>query len=330
MGEIIGRDIEVGFSTEAVRGTAETVVDKWFRNVTANIVERAENVEDDTSRGRLEDMEGRRVVQKYIEGDMDGIAHADAIGYLYSSLYGKVSSSVVAGSVYDHEFTLNQNIEHQSLTVFGKDGDAQQVKFAGCMVNTLEINATVDDYVRFTAGIIGKEATDDTATPSYDTEYDFIGCDITVKIADTEAGLAGAEASKLKEVTLTHDQGGLRDHVLGNCPPDNVYNTKKMITGEMTLNFTDETFKDLYLSDLAKYMSITIEGEADIGGGNNPSITYVLNKVLVNDWNKNENGKDELVTQTVSFKAYYNKTDQEQSKVTLRNLTASYANVPSN
>jgi hypothetical protein len=97
--EIIGREIEVGFSTEATRGTAESVVDKWQKNVTANIVERAEYADDDSTHGVLEDMDGRRIVQKYIEGEMGGIVHVDAIGYLYSSIYGKVSSALVSGSV---------------------------------------------------------------------------------------------------------------------------------------------------------------------------------------------------------------------------------------
>lgn len=326
--EIIGRQLEVGLSTEATRGTAETTVDKWFKNVTASIVERAEHVEDDSTRGRFEDMDGRRVTQKYIEGDIEGIAHADALGYLYSSVYGTVASSNVAGSVYDHEFTLKQDSIHQSLTVFGKDGSVQQLRYGGCMVSTLELNAAVDDYVRFTASFVGRNATDDTETPSYDTEYDFVGRDITVKIADTEAGLSGATATKLKEITITHDQGAIRDHVFGSYDPDDVYNAKQTIEGSFVLNFTDEDFKDLYLGDDAKYMSVTIEGEADIGGGNNPAITYVFNKIQFTDWNR-EGGNDELVTQPISFKAFYNESDSEASKVTLRNLTSAYANTPS-
>ena len=328
MAEIIGRELEVGFSTEGTRGTAEATVDKWSKNVTASIVERAEHADNDTVRGVLEDMEGRRVVQKYIEGDIEGIAHVDAIGYLYSSLYGKVTSAVVAGSVYSHAFTLRQNIEHQSLTVFAKDGGVQNLKFAGCMVNTLEINAAVDDYVRFTAGITGRTAENASVSASYDTEYDFIGRDITVKIADTEAGLAGATATPVKEITVTHDQGSIRDHVLGSYTPSDIYNAKHSIEGEFTLNFTDETFKDLYLGDSSKYMSITIEGEAILGGSYKPTITYIFNKVQFNDWNRS-GGADELVTEPISFKCYYNETDEEASKVTLQNLTTVYNSVPS-
>lgn len=329
MSEIIGRDLEVGFATEATRGSAEASVDKWMRNVSANIRERSVQADDDSSRGVLEDMENRRVVQKYIEGDMEGIVHVDELGYLLASIYGKVSSAVVAGSVYDHEFGVKQDIEHQSLTVFAKDGSAQQLKFAGCMAGNLEINAAVDDFLRFKSSIVGRSAADDTSTPSYDTEYDFIGRDITIKIADSEAGLAAATAIKAKSFRITHDQGNIRDHVFGSQTPDDLYNAKNSLEGEIVLNFTDETFKDLYLGDSAKYMQITIQGEADLGGGYYPTITYVLNKVKVTDWDRN-GGKDELVTETVTFKAYYNESDGEASKVTLRNLTSEYSSVPSN
>jgi hypothetical protein len=46
------------------------------------------------------------------------------------------------------------------------------------------------------------------------------------------------------------------------------------------------------------------------------------------DWNR-AGGADELVTEPIKFRAFYNATDSKQSTVTLQNLTASYANVPS-
>ena len=101
-----------------------------------------------------------------------------------------------------------------------------------------------------------------------------------------------------------------------------------MIDGSFTLNFADETFKDLYLGDAAKYMSLTIEGDADLGSGNKPTITVILNKVQLMDWGRS-GGANELVVETVGFRAFYNATDSEQSTTTIKNLTASYTNVPS-
>lgn len=326
--EIIGKEIECGLAIESSRGTAITTAQKWFRKVVANIVERAEHAVDDTVRGKIEDAEGRRVVQKYIEGELEGIVHADAIGYLLSNIYGVVVSTNVTGSIYSHVFNLGQNIQHPSLTVFAKDGSVQQLVYDNAMVNKLEISASLDDYVRFTASFLAAEATDNSDTPSYDTEYDFIARDITVKMADSEAGLSGATAMKVKDINISWDQGLIRDHVVGSYVPDDVYNSKLMIEGQFTLNFSEETYKDLYLGDSSKYMSITIQGETDLGSGNYPTITILLNKVQLMDWNR-AGGRDDLVTEPISFRAFYNASDSKASQVTVKNLTASYANVPS-
>jgi hypothetical protein len=75
-------------------------------------------------------------------------------------------------------------------------------------------------------------------------------------------------------------------------------------------------------------MSITIKGDEDLGAGNNPTITILLNKAQIMDWNRS-GGSNDLVTETVSFKAFFNAEDTAQSSVKIRNLTASYGNVPS-
>lgn len=328
MSEIIGRQIEFGVATEAVRGSAETAADKWIRKVAATILERAAHAEDDTKRGRLEDGEGRRKVQTYIEGELQGVLHADVLGWFLSNIYGVVVTSTVAGSVKSHLFTLAQNIQHPSLTLFGKDGSIQQRTYSNAMIDSLEISAQINELVRFRSKFIASVAASNSDTPSYDTEYDWVTRDITIKVADSEAGLGAASAVKAKDLTVTFTQGVIRDHVVGSYTPDDNYNTRLMIEGTITKNLEDTTFKDLYLGNSSKYMSIVLEGEADIGSGNHPSLTLVLNKVQVVDWTRTD-GANELVTETITFRAYYNATDTEQSTATLKNLTASYDNIPS-
>jgi hypothetical protein len=206
---------------EETRGTAESVAEKWARNVTANIVERAEKVVDDATRGRLEDSEGARVVKKWVEGELQGIVHADLIGYLFYCLYGAVSTQTVSGSVKDHTFSLAQNIQAPSLSIFAKDGSVQQKVFNGGTLASLELSAVVDNFVRFTANFMARSSASNADTPSYsNTEYDFIGKDVSIKFADTEGGLSGATAIKAKEITINWDKGLIADHVLGQHTPN--------------------------------------------------------------------------------------------------------------
>ncbi len=324
MNEFIGRSIDFALAVEQTRGTAETTAQRNVRKVTCNLIPRVERVIDDTTFGRIEDAERVRSVRKWSEGDVEGIVHADVLGYYLYNLYGEVDSSVVSGSVYEHEFTLAQNITHPSLTFFVKDGEVRQAKIAGGMLSSFELSVTTDDYIRYTAGIIGKEAVDDTSViPALQTEYDFISRDVTVKLATSEAGLSSATALKLKNLNINWNPNTEADFVFGNYSPDNIYNKQFAIEGDFELNYTDDTFKDLYESDNFRYMQIVIEGEANLGGGNNPTITILLNKVQITDWSRTSAG-DDLVTQTVNFKAFYNTTDEQQSQVNLINLTDEY------
>ena len=321
--EIIGRQCEVGFALEEDRNTAETVAEKWFKNVKVNIVERSEKAIDDATHGRLEDSDGARVVKTWIEGDLEGIVHADAIGYLFYNLYGTVTTQTVTGSIKDHAFSLEQSIQHPTLSIFVKDGDVQQKVFSGGMVTNLQLTAVQDNFVRFKTSFMALEAANNSDTPSYDTEYDFIGRDVVIKLADTEGGLSGASALPAKDLTITWDPGAIMDYVLGSRAPSSIFNAKMSIEGELNLNYEDNTLKDLYLADTYKYLQVVIQGEADIGSNNHPTITLLCNRAQIMDWNR-DGGADELVTQPVNFKAFYNATDSEQSTMTLRNLTAEY------
>ena len=327
--EFIGRQVSFALAVESERGVAESVAERNVRKVTCNLIPQTERVIDDSTFGRLEDSERIRSVRRWNEGDVEGIVHADVLGYYLYNIYGEVDSSNVAGSVYEHEFTMEQSIKHPSLTLFVKDGEVRQEKLAGGMITTLEINASTDDYVRYTANFLAKEGeTDNSEIPALATEYDFVGRDITVKIAATEGGLGAAPALKLKDLSLTLNTNAEADFVFGDYSPDNIYNKQFSIEGSFTRNFTDETFKDLYEGDDFRYMQIVIEGEADIGGGNKPTITILLNKTQVQDWSRTSAG-DDLSTEDVSFKAFFNVTDTQASKVTLKNLTETYENLGS-
>lgn len=325
--EFIGREVDFALAVEQTRGTAESVADRNVRKVSCNLIPRAERVVDDSTFGKLEDATNIRTTRKWNEGDVEGIVHADVIGYYLYNIYGAVTSTVVSGDVNQHIFTMEQNIKHPTLTLFVKDGDVRQEKLAGGMITTLELTANTDNFVRYSTSFLAKEGAADSSTiPSLQTEYDFVGRDISVKIATTEAGLSSATALKLKDLSLTLNTNAEADFVFGDYSPNDIYNKQFSIEGSFTKNFVDETFKDLYESDDFRYMQIKIEGEADLGGGNNPSITILLNKIAVQDWSRTSAG-DDLSTEDVSFKAFYHETDEQASQVTLVNLTDSYVTV---
>jgi len=323
MSEFIGRQIDFGIAVEGTRGTAESVAERNVRKVTANLTPKVEKVVDDTSFGRLEDSSRSRVVRKWSEGDIEGIIHADVIGFYLNNLYGSLATTEIEIDVYSHVFNLDQDIKHPSLTFFIKDAGVRQLKVPGGMVSSFEIQASVDSFVRYTANIMGRESETDASTyPALQTEYDFIGKDITVKIADTEAGLSGASALKLKDLNVSWETNAEADFVFGAYSPNDIYNKQFSISGSFTKNFEDTTFEDLYNSDDFKYMSVVIIGDQEIGD-EHPTLNLVMNKVSITE-HERTSAPDDLVTESVSFKAFYNTADSKQSQMTIINETVTY------
>lgn len=318
----IGKLEEVGVAIEASRGVAESAPSKWLKKVSASIVSKVEKTLDDSNQGVMEDSVGARVTKKWFEGDLEGIIHADALGYLLMNVYGADTPTSLGSGVYSHAFSLEQSVEHPSLSIFRKDDSATQKVYSGGVISKLTISAKPEDYVRFSASIVCGGEGSDANNASYDTEYDFIGKDVTIKIADTEAGLAGATALDVKDLSLAYDLGAIQDFKLGSYGPSN-YNAKSSIEVDLTKNFEDATFEDLLKADTAKYMKIEITGDTAIATGIYPKITLILNKAMITDWSKDAPA-DGLATEKLKFKAFYNATDGEQSTLTLINKTASY------
>lgn len=329
MAEIIGRDIEAGVSVEETRGTVAPSMERAIKKVTAEVLPQAEHVTDDSTQGVLEDSRDRRVVQKWIEGDIEGSARVGMLGYFLYNLYGAVSSSEIDTSgVYEHTFTLQQDIKHPSLTVFLKDGDIAQYAYNGGMVTNFELNAAPDDLVRFTASMAARDSQDDSSTFSYDTDYDFIGKDVTVKMADTSSGLGGASAMDVKDLTVTWDPNAITDEfVFGSYTPKDIYNAGMAIEVSLTRQYLDSSFEDLYRNDDDKYLRITIEGDADLGDGNAPKVQITLNKAKVTDWSRS-GGSDEVVTEDVTLKGFYNESDEVQSEVITQSTVTEYDTAP--
>jgi hypothetical protein len=67
-------------------------------------------------------------------------------------------------------------------------------------------------------------------------------------------------------------------------------------------------------------MDIAITGDAVLAGATSPKLRVLMNKVQIVDWNRS-GGSDELVTETVSFKAFLNQTDNKQSIAELTNVS---------
>lgn len=317
--QFIGRDIEVGVAI----GEASSA-DHSIQKTTANIFKGVETADDETTRGSIISRKGRRVTQKYAEGSLEGNVHSEAIGYFLKNIWGDVETTDNEDGVYSHEFTLDDDHIHDELTFFLKEG-SEEKKVEDAHISTLEISASPDSYVTFSAEIIAKDMVEDSFNPSYGTEYDFIGKDVTVKIADSRDDLDSEDAIEVREVTINQNRNLDRYHILGDYSPKKIYGPN--FENEITLEkeYLDNTFKDLHEGDSSKYIRITIEGDESLDSGDKPKIEYDFYKVQVTDWSKGD-GADDIIEESVTLQAYEN-TEEDSNKlgkVTLVNNTEDY------
>lgn len=329
--KIIGRQVQMGIAKEAVRGTAEAAAAFWIPFSELDINEKNTKINDEQSFGVIEDAIGQSIVKQWAEGSLKapiGDAHFPLLLY---SLLGSKAVVAHAGEtiVYDHTITVAQSAQHPTLTLFIDDpsatAGAQDYKHALGVLSSLELHYEVGKFLEYTANLKAKKGVQAALTPSSSTENRFLPQHLTFKLATNLAGLDAASAIVLKSLTLKIDQGIEDDDVLGNIAPNDYLNKQFSIEGTLEALWDDEaTFKTLALAGTAKAMRIDLKNTSvTLGVGTNPQVRIDLAKVIFKEITKPIKLND-IVRQTLSFKAFYSSADSKMVTILGTNLTASY------
>ena len=116
------------------------------------------------------------------------------LGY---GICGQAPVTTGSGPDYTHDFTLAQNNQHSSVTVSHTDPTTGDKQSALGMFNTINLNATPENYVQAEVELMASKPADGTFTPSYvSTPNFFKPKQLTIKLADNYAGLgAGTEVA---------------------------------------------------------------------------------------------------------------------------------------
>jgi len=324
MAKFIGRTADVGLAKEGSRGTAESSATFWVPKVSLSLDDGVEQVVDESSVGVIEDATDAVVVGKFATGEIEGNVGADSIGLFLLSALGSVSTAGPTDtSVYTHTFTVGQSAQHPSMTLFLDDG-VQDYAYPLAMLDTFNLDISLGQFARFTAGFRSRAGSTDTLTPSYSAESIFLPQHGSVKIASAVSGLGGASAIDVRSVQLNISKNLMDDYKLGSLDQDDILNQQFAVEGTVELVFDAETFKDDMLSDTAKAMRIALtNSDVTIGGSSNPSLTIDLSKIKVSSFEKNYDNNG-IVTATVNFKALYKTAESDMIEVALVNETASY------
>jgi len=329
MAKITGGRINLGVARETTRGSCLNPV-YWIPWVTLNFEDKVTSINSAEALGEIDDSHEKYVVEKYGEGDIEGEIRDDSFGLYLYALLGTCSSAAVVASTYDHTFTLANTNQHTSLTLSAEDpnGDKQ---FCLAMLDSLDINLALGEYAKYTVGFVSRESHDtnvDSSKGSFGVENKFRCIDAQLKLAATRAGLAAASQLKIQALTISFTKNILRKMMLGSMSPDDLINQAFAVEGEFTLPYENQTYRDLMNANTYQAIEIELRNEevalAD-GAGYHPTITITLPRCGFYDWTP-ERPKGELAEQTISFKAYRDHANDEDSvySIVLRNDIASY------
>jgi hypothetical protein len=290
-----------------------------------DVEDKFEGVIDENTLGVIEGEQDFKPTKKFAEGEISGKVADKSFGLVLLASLGTVTTAAGGeASTYVHTFSVQQDAQHDSLTVEVKNPNEQKAH-ANAVITKLGIKAALGKLVEFTAGFMAKLGAAATNTPSYATaENSFIAKDVSVKLATNIAGLASASAISVKDIELNIEKNVESDDVLGSYEPADFLNKQFSVSGSIELVYDATTYKALALAGTAKAMRITIENaDAIIGTTLHPKLVIDLAKVKFTEWAKSSD-QNEIITQTLSFQAFYSTADSSMISVVLTNAQATY------
>lgn len=325
MAKFIGRRVNVGIGKETSRGTAASSVGFTVPKSNYSIEDKANTATSVDSFSNIAGSGSQAIVTgRFGEGSLEGEINANSFGLLMYATFGTTSPAAYATSAYKHTYSIANSNQHPTLTIFTKDpiGDTA---FKGCMIDTLEISAELNEIVMYTAGFKGRKGNDWSWTAAYAADYKFVSRDLTLKVAANTGALGAASAISVKSLTLTINKNSDYDWVMGTLEPEDVLNKQITIEGTLELNYEDRTWRDYMLNSSIKALSILLTNTRDtIGVAGNPAVYFEFPAVSFSEWETSRDN-DDVVGQTVKFTALWDvSTGKMMSDSYVQNTTASY------
>lgn len=324
MSKTIGRKFSIGLGKETTRGTAVSA-GFWIPKTSLAIDEKINYAVNDSSIGVIEDSIGQDITSKYAEGTIEGNVYDKSFGLVLLAALGTETSSTAVsgdGTVYDHLFNVLESAQHQSLTISAVDpNDGTGRKFALAMIEALEVNFEIGQYLTYKADFRANSSAQSSTTASFTAENLFRPQDGVIKFASALAGLSGATAISVKKGTISIKKNLEDDVIIGTVTPADRLNKAFVVEGTLELMYDSRTDIDTnLLGDVAQALRIQfINTSVTVGSTSNPTITFDMGKVKFQEVARKMTNND-LITMTIKFKAFYSIADSMMIKATLRNL----------
>lgn len=324
MSKAIGRKFSIGLGKETSRGTAVSSA-FWVPKMNLSIDDKINYAVDESSIGVIEDAIGQDITSKFSEGTLEGRVYDKSFGLILLAAFGTETSSTQVGGetlVYDHLFNVSESAQHTSLTINAVDpNDGTGRQFTLGMIEALEINVEIGQYLTYKADFRANASAQGATTASFTAENGFRPQDGIIKLAANLAGLGAASAISVKKGTISIKKNLEDDVIIGSVTPADRLNKAFVVEGTLELMYDARTHIDTNLiGDASQALRVQFANTSvTIGSASNPTITFDLAKIKYQEVARKMNNND-LITQTIKFKAFYSLSDSVMIKATLRNL----------
>ncbi len=325
MTKFIGRQVSVGVGVESTPGTAVAPTD-WYKQIGLSFQRKATLIQNDSAMGRVERHNDSAIAEKWAEGAISGKISDVLIGYFLYQLFGSLSTEANAdasGDVYDHTFTVANSVGAKYLTIVRKDPNSNR-RYSLASFDEFEITWEAGQWVRFSGTLKSKPGATNTDNAAYTAEHEFTSKHVTIKRADTAAGLGAAVAIPVKSGRLTFTRPTELYFATGSIEPTDANTLAFEVGGELVLQYNNADIEDDWYADTAQALLIDFtNSDATIGTAANPSLVFTLPQVKFSTFDISDD-LDGIVEQTVGFGAEFNTDDSAMITALLTNLQVSY------
>lgn len=326
MAKNIGALVHVGLGKETVRGTAVAVAD-WLPKSDLSFNDNVEYIKQEAPYGVINDLMDGTVGKTWGAGNIAGPVFVDSIGYILGGTFGSFPTPTGSASAgYTHIFTPAQNSTHQSLTIYRKDPN-EDIRFALGMVNSLELNYELGDYLNYSVDFIAKSGTTISGTnPTYTASAKIRPQDLTVKIATDVAGLSSGTTLAVESATITIEKNAIDYQAHGSTELNDIFNGQFGFSGSFVLLWDSTTYKALWKAgtkQALQFSAVNLSETVGSGGTTNPSLTFTIAPSLLEEFGLEE-GNGDIVKQTIGFTGLYDLATGNSISATLVNGKASY------
>ena len=236
--------------------------------------------------GTISNYAEQHTIREYSSGDIEGFAYADSLGMWLTLLAGQTPTTTGTSPTFTHKWSKENTTTGSSISIY-RDEDNYKESVSGARLSGFTLDFMTDSWAKYTASLIGQapEAFTTPATPSQSaTTSRFRPNDISVKMANNQAGLSSAPAIKCKSCVFKYSSNLAGYPVLGSKGYGEILLSGYDVMVDLTLLFDNADNRQLWLDDSGKYLQI--EATSAAVGATTPKLTINIPRGKIQTWNE--------------------------------------------